>query len=135
MRNEEMLEAVRKRLSARIEQLREEVGSDVDSDQSAREYVGRHDVLDAGEIAAEREQSGLRGELDALHVGEALYLEAALHRLAVGSYGVCVDCHREIDPARLMANPAVERCQACQEYREKAARHAAFDRPVAVPAR
>ena len=33
---------------------------------------------------------------------------------ALRSYGFCVDCGYEIDPARLRANPPATRCIVCQ---------------------
>jgi DnaK suppressor protein len=45
--------------------------------------------------------------------------EAALERIERGTYGVCVDCGKEIPPARLDAVPSTERCEADQERFEK----------------
>jgi len=36
-----------------------------------------------------------------------------------GTYGQCVDCSEEIPFARMRAQPAAERCLACQERHEK----------------
>ena len=46
-------------------------------------------------------------------------VDAALARLADGSYGRCVDCRAGIDFARLGASPAAARCAACQARHEK----------------
>jgi len=46
-------------------------------------------------------------------------VEAALARIADGSYGRCADCGDDIAPARLKANPAALRCLACQEKHER----------------
>lgn len=46
-------------------------------------------------------------------------LTAALERIENGSYGVCVDCGRPIERARLDAIPEVERCRDCQEKQER----------------
>ena len=46
-------------------------------------------------------------------------IEAALARIADGSYGICTDCGEEIDRARLKAYPAAVRCLACQENSER----------------
>ena len=41
----------------------------------------------------------------------------ALHRLAEGNYGVCVNCGTQISDARLRVKPEAIRCIACQmEY-------------------
>jgi DnaK suppressor protein len=46
-------------------------------------------------------------------------VDAALHRLAGGTYGLCVDCGEQIDPARLRAWPTAMRCLDCQDRFEK----------------
>jgi RNA polymerase-binding protein DksA len=46
-------------------------------------------------------------------------IEAALARIADGSYGMCADCGEEIGRARLKAYPAAERCLPCQEKDER----------------
>lgn len=45
-------------------------------------------------------------------------IEAALARLAQGSYGVCAGCYEPIDPDRLEAVPATRYCKACQDRYE-----------------
>ena len=46
-------------------------------------------------------------------------IEAALARIAEGSYGICTDCGEEIGRTRLQAYPAAERCLPCQEKSER----------------
>lgn len=46
-------------------------------------------------------------------------IEAALARIADGSYGSCADCGREIGRARLKAYPTAKRCLPCQEKKER----------------
>ncbi|HXQ18585.1 MAG TPA: TraR/DksA C4-type zinc finger protein [Acidimicrobiales bacterium] len=62
---------------------------------------------DTSQVTAERgEAEVLAGELK-----EALEeVEAALERLALGTYGRCERCGREITPARLEAMPAARLC-------------------------
>jgi DnaK suppressor protein len=45
-------------------------------------------------------------------------VEAALGRIAEGTYGDCVECGLPIAHARLAANPSASRCIACQERLE-----------------
>ncbi len=40
--------------------------------------------------------------------------DTALLRIAHGSFGQCVDCGDQIDPARLEARPTAARCLRCQ---------------------
>jgi RNA polymerase-binding transcription factor DksA len=42
----------------------------------------------------------------------------AQDRLIDGGYGRCLECEREIDNQRLLANPAASLCFACQELNE-----------------
>jgi DnaK suppressor protein len=44
----------------------------------------------------------------------------ALHRLADGTYGVCIDCEESIAPKRLAAVPWTPRCLSCQSDFETA---------------
>ena len=46
-------------------------------------------------------------------------IEAALARIADGSYGSCADCGAEIARARLKAYPMATRCLRCQEEYER----------------
>ena len=51
---------------------------------------------------------------------ELVAIDAALKRIADGSYGLCVDCGASIATARLHANPTAMRCVGCQEKLERA---------------
>jgi DnaK suppressor protein len=65
---------------------------------------------DTSQVTAERgEAEALAGELkDAL-----AEVEAALTRVANGTYGRCVKCGQPISPARLEAMPATPLCITC----------------------
>jgi len=52
-------------------------------------------------------------------ISELRMLDAARKRMVDGSYGMCSNCGQEIGFARLQANPAAERCIACQTQFEK----------------
>jgi DnaK suppressor protein len=47
-------------------------------------------------------------------------VQAALQRMDDGSYGVCIDCGRPIEPARLEAVPWTPYCKADQEKHDRA---------------
>jgi DnaK suppressor protein len=51
---------------------------------------------------------------------ELVAIDAALRRIADGSYGLCHECGHPIPNARLHANPTALRCMACQEKTELA---------------
>jgi len=65
---------------------------------------------DSSQVTAER------GEVEALgaKLREALQeVEDALAKLTDGTYGICEDCGRPIDPLRLEAKPAARYCINC----------------------
>ena len=39
-------------------------------------------------------------------------VDAALHRMDIGTYGLCEVCHDPVEPERLMADPLVRVCWA-----------------------
>lgn len=50
-------------------------------------------------------------------------IQDALQRLNDGSYGVCMDCDKKIQEARLEAIPYAQLCVGCKSQREKDARY------------
>ena len=69
---------------------------------------------DAAETFADELDEGLE---DDLRAGLA-EVDAALARIADGSYGRCADCGAEIPAKRLEALPASARCMDCQRAAE-----------------
>jgi RNA polymerase-binding transcription factor len=49
-------------------------------------------------------------------------LVAALERLSIGDYGLCVECGEAIAPARLRVMPEVATCVRCQDRLERLGR-------------
>jgi DnaK suppressor protein len=45
-------------------------------------------------------------------------VDAAVARMQAGQYGICDDCHQEIDPERLRALPRASKCVSCQRKAE-----------------
>lgn len=54
---------------------------------------------------------------------ELAEVATALQRLASGSYGACIDCGRDIDAARLEAQPTATRCIDCARRHEQRYSH------------
>lgn len=52
-------------------------------------------------------------------VEEVRDIEAALQRIAAGTYAICVRCEQPIDRERLDAYPTAKRCLACQQLHER----------------
>jgi DnaK suppressor protein len=118
MRSDSVLESIKQQLTQRVAELRREIERDREVEEEARQARATHDVLDAGEVASETALAEVRVPAEEIPLREALHLESALHRLAEGNYGLCVDCRRQIPTARLLAEPACLRCLACQQAHE-----------------
>lgn len=61
-------------------------------------------------IAFERSQIGALVHATRRHLDE---IDAALQRVASGTYGVCLGCSRPIVPERLEVRPTAARCVSC----------------------
>ena len=61
-------------------------------------------------IAFERSQLGALAEQARHHLAE---IDAAMARIATGTYGVCERCGRTITDGRLRARPAARTCIGC----------------------
>jgi DnaK suppressor protein len=108
---EKQLRSLREDLLARVAQQRE--GMLGRADAAAAHFSHPEDshaqVISAKDIEfAVGEQEG--AELNAV--------DAALQRIASGSYGQCVDCGQAITVARLHVSPDAPRCIRCQEAAE-----------------
>jgi DnaK suppressor protein len=71
---------------------------------------------DNGTEMAEADREEALIEMAEVRKSEA---EAALARLAAGTYGICVDCGEKIAEARLEYRPEASRCLPCQEKFEE----------------
>lgn len=117
------LKELEQRIRARLDELRQEIHADVDRsrDESYGEIAGG--VTDQ----ADESVAHLLADIDKAEIsrdlGEARELEAALARLAEGSFGACSDCGRDIAMPRLRVNPAAVRCIDCQTVHEKTYAH------------
>lgn len=73
------------------------------SDTEAREEIGHEQV------------EGLRQEL----LREVTLVKRALRKIGIGKYGICENCGKEIDKARLDVFPQAALCISCEQKREK----------------
>jgi len=105
---------LRERRTTCLKEIRHELrGSD---NERYVDLVGSvHDVADES-VADLLADLGILG-IDRA-VREVNDIEAALLRIAHGSYGVCMDCGDNIVYERLAAYPAAKRCQSCQRRYE-----------------
>jgi len=86
------------------------------SAQKAAQVVARLDVpSDEGDLSQQSHEEWIflnRNTLDARLLRE---IAGALHRLEIGTYGVCLECNEPISPKRLDAVPWAKYCVTCQE--------------------
>lgn len=102
--------------AATLAQLRAQRGGDISrADAAAEQRAGESD--DWAQANAERDLAIALGERES---AELIAIDAALQRIADGSYGLCVDCGVAITTARLHANPTAMRCVDCQSRLEQA---------------
>jgi len=109
----------RERLRARSRTLRSEIHDTLmraDAEQYAR-IAG--EVRDAEEAAVANLLVDVNLAEITRDVEELRDVEAALERLAVGTYGVCVSCGEPISRERLDAYPTAKRCLPCQRRHEQ----------------
>jgi DnaK suppressor protein len=71
---------------------------------------------DAAQISESRDVSFTTRERLARRVNQ---LTAALERIERGTYGRCIECDLDIEPARLTAIPEAATCLQCQADRER----------------
>ncbi|MGI9116627.1 MAG: TraR/DksA family transcriptional regulator [Gaiellales bacterium] len=104
------LNAERERILADLAHLHGDL-SDPGRDSAERLGSGSDDAVEtfANELD-EGMEADLRSSLDEV--------DAALQRVADGTYGACVDCGQPIPDARLEALPASARCMDCQRKLE-----------------
>ncbi len=108
-------ETVRAALLARRATLAQEVRAGTEKRRGER----GGNVPDSGELAADdvaRDVTLAEIDRDAAEI-EAI--DAALARLASGTYGWCAQCGKIITPSRLAQHPEAARCVSCQERHEQ----------------
>jgi RNA polymerase-binding transcription factor DksA len=111
------LAALRARLEERRAALLAAVAAERGNEAPLDDRVGT--VRDAGDESVGIEETDLRNALRGRDAAEMREVDAALARMDAGEYGLCPDCGREIDPARLEANPTALRCVRDQEIFER----------------
>jgi DnaK suppressor protein len=106
-------------LEERSRVLREEIRQELlDSDEEHYiDLAGQVHDLEEESVADLLVDLGL--SIIDMHIKELRDVEAALRRMHVGAYGVCIECDDEMELARLRAFPTAKRCLPCQENFER----------------
>ena len=109
------LEAFKKKLEARQQDLRRTVSRTQQDGRSADEDTAQ-DIADKAASSYNKEflfhQSNADRQLLQM-------VDGALARIREGSFGECISCGKEINPKRLEAVPWTRHCIECQEKLEK----------------
>ena len=116
---DELTTAQREELHADLVALSEELHRALEtSEEGARpvelsEPIGRISRMDAIQ-----QQSMTKANRQAAQL-RLQQVEAALHRLSQGDYGMCLGCEESVGFGRLKARPEALLCITCQSEREK----------------
>ena len=110
----QQIEKLKSRLLAERDQLSRLADEEIQTsrEQPYRKLAG--DVHDKGDESVAVQVAGLQAELADRHTLELHHVEAALKRIAEGSYGICADCGEDIGYKRLQAYPMAKRCIECK---------------------
>jgi DnaK suppressor protein len=103
------------RLRAELDELIMAIARDdgaTDTVELDQTRVGRLSRMDA--LQQQAMAQGARGR----QLNRQRRLEAALARIAAGTYGYCCECHGPLSEQRLNTDPAVVFCVDCAEARE-----------------
>lgn len=98
------------KLNQRLAEIADERATNADArntvalDQASVGRVSRIDALQGQQIALAQDRN---------RTAEVHQIEAALQRIADGSYGICIKCEEEISDKRLRFNPAAATCIDC----------------------
>lgn len=102
-----------------LEQLAQLRGGAVSRSVASENHFGQSQDSPA-QVSSERE---LEFALDEHETSALAQIDAALNRIASGTYGRCADCGSPIPSARLQATPQVLRCIGCQVVSEQGQPH------------
>lgn len=105
------------KLASRLRAMRHELE---DEFSHASNELGGERSTSAPEDSAATQTSDLMASSTMRHISLRLReIDAALERIADGTFGRCSECGERIPESRLAANPLAARCIPCQQAAEK----------------
>ena len=119
-RQEQDVDAALRARSEEIERLKQFEGrTTFDGDQ--REAFDELSVVDQhpADVADQTFQREMDATIEKIVEQDEQQVQEALARQAAGTYGICENCGRRIDPERLKARPEATLCIDCQRERER----------------
>jgi RNA polymerase-binding transcription factor DksA len=118
----------KRRLLERGGQLRDDIERERGKYDADRDAVSNDTVRDPGDASV----ADLTMDTDLAEIQRDIEelddINAALARVAAGTYGTCTDCGRPIEPSRLERLPQAARDLECQQLYDK--RHASGETPT-----
>lgn len=110
-------------LQSQIEVRRREVVEDIHQELVQSDQEHYVDLAERVHDTGDESVADLLSDVDLAvvdrHIEELRDLEGARLRLAMGSYGTCIDCGGLIGYRRLSAYPTAKRCLDCQQRYEQ----------------
>lgn len=113
------IEVLRRIMEAELAQLVNETQDEMDVEKKESYADIDGDVGDTADEAFADTIVDIDNAIIGLHLQKARDLNAALDRVQMKIYGVCVDCNGDIGFERLIAYPTAKRCINCQSLHEK----------------
>jgi RNA polymerase-binding transcription factor DksA len=101
----------KEQLTARRDELKERLARLDGEARRATEPL----LADFAEQAVQRENDEVVDRLREATAADLRSISLALTRLENGTYGVCIDCGKRIESARLEVMPASPRCMSCED--------------------
>lgn len=95
-------------------QLRQEVLQEVQASVDASRELGQDGVPDIGDMSVNTYSRDVLYNLGEVQRRKLQDIEAALERIALGEYAVCVRCEDEISPQRMAVRPFSRYCVDCK---------------------
>ncbi len=93
----------------------QQVAEDGDELDPERGGIGNHMADDANQTSEQETMLTLQHSAER----ELQQVNAALARIEAGTYGICANCGKQINPARLQARPFSTLCIDCQQLADR----------------
>ena len=115
LKSSKQITKIKNDLIKRKEELEEQLAQMHQDQSEPQETTG----LDIGDQTISSIIENLRNTLQDTELGEYKRVMSALEKIEDGTYGICMDCQKDIGEKRLNSYPNAERCVMCQEEFEE----------------
>ena len=108
-----------KRFLDRLLSERRGLAADLPRVRQLAEMFPRSEVIDPEDLSVQETDRDVTLNILDRRSNRLMLIDAALKRVAEGTYGQCIECDAQIAQARLGADPAVPLCIDCQRRLEE----------------